>query len=153
MRNSKVWISILILLVIGLHAVPVLSYQGHRQNRWPFLAWAMYAKSQPPGPIQTMNRRIIATTSKGERQEVTAHLLGVRRPVLRNNYIQTLWVGDSSAARHLFRQLNRGRDDPFVELRVEGERFTVTDTGVAKEALRGILYRVEPSIGQEVQHR
>jgi len=28
MRQPRVWSSIVILLVIGLHAVPVLSYQG-----------------------------------------------------------------------------------------------------------------------------
>lgn len=153
MSNSKLWISILIVLAIGLHAVPVLSYRGLHQNRWPFLAWAMYAASRPPGPIQTMNRRIIATTSKGERQEVTPWLAGVRRPVLRNNYTQPMWVGDSAAATQLFRKLNRGRSDPFVELQVEGERFTVTDTGIAKEDLRGIRYRIEPSEGSEGPRR
>ena len=77
MRDSKLWISALILLVLGLHAIPVISYQGHRQTRWPFLAWAMYARSWPPGPIQTMDRALVGRTAAGTEEEVTAWLAGL----------------------------------------------------------------------------
>ena len=47
----KTRISLFIVVIIALHAVPVLSYERGRQTRWPFLSWTMYAKSFPPGPI------------------------------------------------------------------------------------------------------
>lgn len=45
MRQSKVWISIGIILLIALHAVPVLS-AGFRKRTWPILDWAMYKDSR-----------------------------------------------------------------------------------------------------------
>jgi hypothetical protein len=145
MRKSKVWISIVILLILGLHALPVLSYQGHRQTRWPFLAWAMYAKSFPPGPIQTVKRRIVGRTFKGETTQLTGYLVGVPTPTLRNAYIKPLLAGDSTAARELLSRLNRDREDPFVEVWVEGEQHTLTDSGIVKENFRGTTFRVHSS--------
>ncbi|MBA3345544.1 MAG: hypothetical protein H0T44_09650 [Gemmatimonadales bacterium] len=55
-----------------------------------------------------------------------------------------MWAGDSSAAQQLFRRLNLKRQDPFVELRLESERYTVTESGIAKEENPTITYRVEP---------
>ena len=72
MRQPKAWISLFIVLVIGLHAVPVISFQGNRQTRWPILAWAMYAKSIPPGPIEMMKRRIVGFTAGGRQELVGA---------------------------------------------------------------------------------
>ena len=145
MPKPKIFISLLILLVIGLHALPVLSYQANRQTRWPFLAWAMYAKSLPPGPIQTMSRRVIGITSRGEREEVTAELVGLSRATFRRTYLRSLYEGDDSAARELASRFNRQRDDPYVELRLEGDKYTLSDTGVVKEALPVRAYRIEPS--------
>lgn len=144
MRSTKTWVSLLILLVIGLHAVPVLSYQGYRQTRWPFMAWAMYAASQPPGPIQTTNRRIVGLTTTGQTEQVTPKFIGMSRPGLNKAYVQPLWNGDSSTAGRLFDRLNQGRPDPFVELRVEGEKFTLSDSGVVEEPLPVITYRSAP---------
>ena len=145
MRRPKVFISLLILLVIGLHALPVLSYQGNRQTRWPFLAWAMYAKSLPPGPIQTMSRRVVGITLKGDRDAVTPELVGLGEPTFRKMYLRALYEGDDSTARALASWLNRQRDDPYVELRLEGEKFTLADTGVVKEELPVRAYRIDPS--------
>ncbi|HEY7480355.1 MAG TPA: hypothetical protein VH680_07575 [Gemmatimonadales bacterium] len=145
MRDTKVWISALILLILGLHAVPVLSYQGMRQTRWPFLTWAMYAKAYPPGPIQTMNRFLIGTTLRGQKEEVTPRLVGLTKPSFRNMYINPLYRGDSALAGELISRLNRGRDDPFVELRTIGTRYAIADTGVVTEQLPVFVYRAEPS--------
>lgn len=145
MRQPKVWISIFVLLILGLHALPVLSYQGHRQTRWPILAWAMYAKSFPPGPIQTTRRRIMARTLNGETDQVTSRLVGLPTPALRNSYMKPLLAGDSTAARQLLSRLNRDREDPFVEVWVEGEQYTLADSEVLKKDIRGITYKVHPS--------
>ena len=141
MRNSKLWISALILLVLGLHAIPVISYQGHRQTRWPFLAWAMYARSFPPGPIQTLDRTLLGRTAGGAEEEVTAGLAGLPRPPFRDAYITPLFDGDSAVARELLERLNRERDDPFVEIRTSGQRYTIADDGVVREELPVFTYR------------
>ena len=145
MRKPKAWISVLIFLILGLHTSPVLSYQRNRQTRWPFLSWTMYAKSFPPGPIQTMRRRIMATTVNGKKDQLTAHFVGVSGPVLGTMYIRPLWAGDSAAARQLLNRLNREREDPFVEVWVEGERYTLSDSGITKEDVHGTNFRVHPS--------
>jgi hypothetical protein len=141
MRNSKLWISALILLVIGLHALPVISYQGVRQTRWPFLTWAMYARSYPPGPIQTLDRSLIGTRATGGEEEVTPGLVGLSRPAFRNTYVNPLFEGDSAVARELMERINRGREDPFVAIRTSGKRFTLADEGVLEEALPVFTYR------------
>lgn len=145
MRQPKVWISIFILLTIGLHAVPVLSYQGNQQTRWPILAWAMYAKSIPPGPIQMRKRRIFALTSGGKKELVTPDLAGVNKGALTTKYVQPMWVGDSAVAQQLLRRLNRERQDLFVELRMEGEKYTLVGDSVVSEAFPVVTYRLNPS--------
>jgi len=143
--RSKTGVSLLILLVLGLHAVPVISYQGHRQTRWPFLAWAMYAKSYPPGPIEATTRRLIGVTAAGHEEEVTAGRTGLPLAAFRNAYIAPLWKGDSAPAFELIRRLNRGRADPVIQLRLEGERQMLADTGVVTERLPVIVYRPDAS--------
>jgi hypothetical protein len=145
MREPKVWISVLILFILGLHVLPVLSYQRNRQNRWPILTWSMYAKSFPPGPIQTTRRRVVGKTSSGETEELTARVIGVSSPALGRRFIQPLWTGDSTVARELLHRLNQGRADPLVEVWVEGERFTLSDSRIVKENIRGTTYRFNPS--------
>jgi hypothetical protein len=143
--QAKTRISLFLLLVIGLHALPVLSYQGNRQTRWPILAWAMYARSYPPGPVEVMMRRLTATSSNGKEEEVTWKLVGLPWPAFRNAYITPLAKGDSTAASELIHRLNRDREAPVVQLRLEAERFTLADTGVVKEALPVLTYRADPS--------
>jgi hypothetical protein len=140
MGQSKVWISVFILLVIGLHAVPLVS-AGLRKKVWPFLEWTMYNDSRPPGPIEATKKRIIGVTANGTRVAVTPQFLGSSIFALQGLYGQPMLRGDSSAARKLFKRLNFQRDDPFVELRVESERYTVTDSGVVKRDNPVVVYR------------
>jgi hypothetical protein len=143
MSRSRVWISIFILLVIALHAVPLAS-AGLRKRIWPFLEWGMYKGSRPPGPIQTVKKRIIGVTSKGEREAVTPDFLGSSKFALQGLYELPMWRGDSAAAQKLFRRLNVQREDPFVELRLESVTYMVTDTGVARKENPAITYHVTP---------
>jgi hypothetical protein len=141
MTARQAGISAVIVLVIGLHAVPLLSYQGNRQTRWPFLAWAMYAASVPPGPITTNQRRIIGVTAAGDTTELTYAVIGVSGPTLTKSYLRPLSTGDSAAAQRLFERVNaRRRERPFDLIRLEGERATLTDTGVAVERYPTITY-------------
>lgn len=145
MRQPKLWISIFILLVIGLHAVPVLSFQGNRQTRWPILAWAMYAKSNPPGPIEMMKRRIVGVTAAGRQELVTPHLVGVNRGALTTRYVRSMWLGDTAVAQQLLSRLNHERKDPFVELRLEGEKYTLVGDSIVKEDFPVLTYRAGQS--------
>ncbi len=144
MPERRTLISILILLVIGLHAAPVL-YRSERGTLWPFMQWSMYKNSRRAGPIEASQRRIIAITAKGQRETVTPHLLGLSITVLDQRYLRPMGTGDLSPAPRLIERLNRNREDPVVELRLEGETYTVTDTGIARRANPVVTYRADPS--------
>lgn len=132
MPDRKLLISMAIILVIGLHAVPVL-YPAEKNTLWPFLHWAMYKESHPAGPVQAHTRRIIATTAGGEEAAVSAQYVGLSGFVLQRRYVRPWWHGDTTAAQALLDRLNAGREDPFVEVRMESETYTATDTGVVRQ--------------------
>lgn len=140
----KLAVSLAILLVIGLHAVPVL-VPSQSRRLWPFLMWAMYKNSSPPGPISATKKTILGTTARGDTMEVTPELVGLGPPAMNRIYLRSMLAGDSSAARRLLRRINRGREDPLVELRLGGQRYTVTDTGIATADLPVTTFRVDPS--------
>lgn len=140
MPLRKTLISIVILFVIGLHAVPVL-YRSERGTVWPFMQWAMYKNSREAGPIDVRQRRLFAITSTGQRDTVTPHLLGLSITVLKNRYLVPISTGDLSPAPRLIERLNRHRDDPVVELRLEGETYTLTDSGIVRMDDPVVTYR------------
>jgi hypothetical protein len=142
---AKTLISIAIILVILLHAAPLL-YRAERKTMWPFLDWAMYKDSRPAGPIRAYKKRIMGITARGQRESVTTDLTGVSITSFNMLYLQPMWTRDSSAARQLLRRLNRERQDSFVELRLESETYTVTDSGVVKEENPVITYRADASV-------
>lgn len=140
LSRRKTLVSLVILLVIGLHAVPVL-YRRERGTLWPFMQWAMYKNSRGPGPIDTHQRRLLAITAAGRTDTVTPYLLGLSITVLKQRYLAPIANGDVSSAAELVERLNRYRDDPVVELRLEGETYTATDTGIAKTDDPVVTYR------------
>jgi hypothetical protein len=144
MSRSRTLISILILLVIGLHVVPALR-RGQTQTLWPFLKWSMYKDSRPPGPIEADIRRVMGTTQRGETQELTPEMVGLQGAAVGRLYIQPMMSGDSSAAPRLMSRVNAQRQDPFVELSLRIERFALTDTGIVKQVRPPISYRSNPS--------
>lgn len=148
MHPRKLAISIVILLIIGLHAVPVLSYQGNRQDRWPILAWAMYARALPPGPIETTLRQIVGVTRQGRQEQLDGRALGLSQTAIRRLYLQPMWLGDSSAARQLLQRVNRGRHDPLVEVRVEGQKYTLSSGVVREEKLPVVAYRMASGVSR-----
>jgi hypothetical protein len=141
--KRKTLVSIVILLAIGLHAVPVL-YRSERGTLWPFMQWAMYKNSRKAGPIDTHRRRILAITATGRIDTVTPHLLGLSITVLKQRYITPIARGDLSPAPELIDRLNRQRDDRVVELRMESETYTVTDTGIVRTDDPVVTYRSGP---------
>jgi hypothetical protein len=140
MPPYKTLVSIVILLVIGLHAVPVL-YRSERGTLWPFMQWSMYKNSRKAGPIDAHQRRILAITADGQRDTVTPHLLGLSITVLHQRYLVPIARGDLSPAPELIARLNRHRSDSVVELRLEGETYTVTDTGIVRTNDPVVTYR------------
>ena len=142
MPQRKTLISLVILLVIGLHAVPVL-YRSERGTLWPFMQWSMYKNSRKPGPVDVRQRRLLAISAKGATDTVTPHLVGLSITVLKQRYLVPIATGDLSPAPELIDRLNRHRDDPVVELRLESATYTVTDTGIARTGNPVVTYRAE----------
>lgn len=145
MRQPKALISLFILLVLGLQVLPALLPRGQWQRTWPFLVWAMYKDSRPPGPIQGMKNRVTAITQSGKEKEVTPNLVGLSGSTVGRMYLQPMRRGDSSSAQRLIDRLNRKREDPFVELRFQSSIYTVSDTGIVREDKPVVTYRVDPS--------
>jgi hypothetical protein len=144
MPRHRALISATIVLVIGLHAVPVI-YRAERGTLWPFMQWAMYKSSSPPGPIQTQTRRIVATSAAGQEEEVTPEMLGLSITVLESWYLRPMGLGDSTAAVRLMDRLNRDSNDSIVAVRLESAVYTVTDTGVARQDKPPIMFRASLS--------
>jgi hypothetical protein len=138
----KTGVSVFIILVLALHALPVLSYQGVRQTRWPFLAWAMYAKSYPPGPIVVTIRRIFGVSTDGRRREVTPYLVGLSGPAFRNTYLLPLENGDSAVARRLANTVNREGRDIMAQLRLETTQYRLVDSGVVVDTAPPVTFPV-----------
>lgn len=141
MRRYKVLVSIAILLIIVLHALPVLS-RGLRKRVWPFLDWAMYKDAVAAGPVRADIRQLVGVTRKGSRVELIDDTVGVSSFVLDRLYIKPMLQGDSSAARQLAGLLNRKRQDSFVEIRLETQTYFATDSGIVKSRTPAIAYRV-----------
>lgn len=138
--GARTRVSLLILLLLGLHAIPVLSYQGYRQTRWPILTWAMYARSYPAGPIQLTIRRVDQVTRSGQRFEVTAGDIGLANPTFSKMFMVPLAGGDSAVARDLMRRLNAVQADSVARLEVELIRYELADTGVVRDTLQAVVY-------------
>ena len=141
MNRTKAWISAFIVLVIGLHALPVLSYQGLRQTRWPFLTWAMYAKSYPPGVVQTWRRKLVAVAANGKQEEIDPYAVGLSKATFRNLYIDPIYNGDTTVALELLNRLGRNQKQSYVELRTQGIKYTVTDRGLVTEPFPVVTFR------------
>jgi hypothetical protein len=144
MPDRKVLISLAILLIIGLHAVPVL-YRAEQDTLWPFLHWAMYKESHPAGPVKANKRQLIAISAQGEQAIVTPPLVGLSSFVLQRRYVRPWAKGDTAAAQALIDRLNTLRPDPIVELRMESTTYTVTDTGLVKQSNPPVTYRARHS--------
>jgi hypothetical protein len=145
MSRRRTLISVFILLVIGLHAVPVLLARGQRQILWPFLVWSMYKNSYPPGPIRGWKTHVTAITARGDSLAVDPDLVGLSGFASGRMYIQPWIKGDSSAAGQLLTRLNRGREDPFIQLRLARELYVVTDTGLVRNDPPVLVYRLKSS--------
>ena len=75
-------------------------------------------------------------TASGARDTVTPELLGLSITILDQRFHRPLMGGDTTVVPALFERLNRGRSDPYVELRLVSETYTVTDTGLARRRTR-----------------
>lgn len=148
MTHSKVAISVLILVVIGLHAVPVILYEGRAQTLWPFLTWAMYKNSRPRGPIEARKTRLVGITRTGKQEAVTSRLVGLPPATVADMYARPMREGDSLAAQRLLKRINSDRKDPFVEVRLELEQYRLTGSGVVKQEVAPIIYRAGPPPSQ-----
>jgi len=135
-------ISLLILIVIAAHGLPVLQkLVGSNQTFWPIMAWGMYKKSRDSDkPPQTTKKRPVAVTSQGREWEVGPSDIGLSYYAFERLYITPMRKGDPGAAQQLVRQLKR--DETIIEVRLESETYTITRTGLVKEVTAPIVYRL-----------
>jgi hypothetical protein len=138
--RRKALASAVIVLVVGLHAVPVV-VSAERGTLWPFMVYAMYKHSRPAGPVEVNQRAIVAVTASGLRDTVTDRLLGVSVTVLDQRYHRPLMTGDTSVVSGIFERLNRNRTDPYVELDLVSQTYIITDTGLVRRENPVVTYR------------
>jgi hypothetical protein len=87
-------------------------------------------------------RRVVAITLLGEKMTLSMDLVGLSSYAFGRLYLSSMSRGDLSAAQQLADRLNLGREDPFVEFRLESETYMVTDAGVVKADNPVITHRV-----------
>lgn len=138
--SARTKISAFILVVLALHALPVLSYQGAQQTRWPFLVWAMYARSTPPGPIEAFVNQLFAVAPNGTTRKITHKDVGMSSPALAAIYTRPFSRGDSSAGRWLVDRLNRLGPDSVSQVGVRVIRYRLVDSGIAVDTLPDVVY-------------
>jgi len=131
MRSSKAWVSLWIVLAVGLHAVPIVLRERQNQTTWPWLTWAMYKDSRPAGPIVGERRRLSGITESGRQVIIDEDSAGLSKFVVNRAYVRPWLLGDTTAAPRLFAHLNQQRRDPLVEVRLSVETYTITDSGTA----------------------
>jgi hypothetical protein len=143
-RPKHIFVSILILAIIGLHGLPILQrLEGDRQTLWPILAWGMYKRSVPSDkPVQTTAKRIVVKTSRGEEVEIHPFDVGLSSYAFDRLYIARILRGDAAAAKSLADRLNTHRRDNVVEVRLQSETYTITDTGLVKKEGPSVQYRI-----------
>lgn len=138
--STRAKISAFILVVLALHALPVLSYQGAQQTRWPFLVWAMYAQSTPPGPIQAFVQQLVAVSPRGTTRKITYKDVGLSVPALASRYTRPFGRGDTAAGRWLVDRLNRLRPDSVAQILLETLRYRLVESGIAVDTLPDVVY-------------
>jgi hypothetical protein len=142
--STRTKITAFILLILALHALPVLSYQGARQTRWPFLLWAMYAQSIPPGPIQAFVWQLVAVAADGTTRPINNKDVGLSKPGLTSRYTRPFSRGDTSAGRWLVDRLNRVGPDSVAQIRLETLRYRLVESGIAVDTLPDVVYPPTP---------
>jgi hypothetical protein len=144
MRGSKLTISILIILVVGLHGLPVLlNLQGKKDRIWPIMGWSMYRNARDSHqPVQAVIRRLIGVTVRDNKVDIKPEHGGLGYYAFYPLYLRPMWQGNASTAQELAARVNAYRDDPIVEFRLTSETYTVTNHGLVKEDKQGYTYRV-----------
>ena len=138
--SAQTKISAFILVVLALHGLPVLSYQGAQQTRWPFLVWAMYAQSTPPGPIEAFMYEFLAISPQGKSRTFTSKDVGLSGSALGSRVTRPMIRGDTSAGRWVLDRLNRLGRDSVAQVRLETFRYRLVESGVAVDTLPAVVY-------------
>jgi len=138
-RRRRILISGGIVLVVVLHLVPLIY---PRARVWPFHFYAMYRNSIPAGPVFTRVRHVFATSASGKIQAITPQYARLSKFHLDAVYFRPMARGDSQGPASLLAKLNsRREEDPFIEIRLEETKYTVTDTGMARQDSPPMTYR------------
>jgi hypothetical protein len=145
MYQPKLCISLLIMFIIGLHILPLVQKLpgGRPQTFWPIMAWGMYRHAHSSKqPIRTAITRTIGITLSGKAVAIGPEQIGLSMFAFNRIYRYPMQQGNAAIAQQLAERLNLQRDDPLVAFHLEGESYTLTASGVVKEALPVRVYRV-----------
>jgi hypothetical protein len=112
---------------------------------WPFLTWSMYKDARPAGPIKGFKTRVTAVTATGRTALVNTDLVGLSGSTVGRMFFQPWTRGDTTAPRLLLERLNRGHSEPFVQLQMARETYTVSDTGLVRGDPPLLTYRLPSS--------
>ena len=147
LSRGQVLISVVILLIFGLHAwanlakaVMPSSVMGDRS--WPFLAYGMYRKSYSPDVIRATKQTIFAVTASGEELRMRPGIAGLHGQSLGRHYIGPMRAGDRSAAKRLAERVNVGHTDPIVAFRVQSDSYAMSGSGIVLERSQSMTYPV-----------
>ena len=148
MPGDQILISLLILLLVGLHgwanvakAIAPSSLMGDRS--WPFLAYGMYRKSHSPGVIRATKQEIFVLTASGQELRLVREMVGLHRQALGQHYIGPMRAGNRLAYRLLADRINVAREDPIIALRVQSDTYASSDSGVILERSQSLTYAVD----------
>lgn len=129
MSTGRRNLSMFILLILGLHLVPIVrEWTGARETLWPFLSWGMFRHDSRP-PVVADRLRIVASTPEGSRLVVPADT-GFDRFGFRRFYQMPFRAGDFAPAQELARRLSRRWRTSIDSILVEKTTFTLSREGL-----------------------
>jgi hypothetical protein len=162
MKSVHWIISLFIVMVIGLHVLPLLQeLSGKRQTLWPIMVWGMYRYAHPSDKkINARKIYISARTESGDILEIAP----IRHPIvfnfLRRNYkkhshrvplahygykrlfVEPMWQGNKHAAIKLANLLNQDRQDRITHIHIQTHFYNMGDAGIEKVGVPVITYKV-----------
>jgi hypothetical protein len=129
MRPRHIFISLLILLLVGLQASTFVT----GTKVWPFMAYCMYSNCYGPQDIQAGKSKLYAVAASGEAFEVNEKTVGLAFHAWKERFYQPLKRRKPHAARRLAEKLAAGGRAPIVSFRLETRLYTITDRGIVEE--------------------
>jgi predicted DCC family thiol-disulfide oxidoreductase YuxK len=147
LSRSQMFISALIILILGLHAWANVAKVFFRSSlmgdrSWPFLAYGMYRYSYGSAIIQAAKTDVVGITAAGHEFKLTPEIVGMGGQALGRHYLRRMRSGDQGAARRLAERINIGRDDRVVAFHIQSENFAIFTSDLVSQGKKSETYRL-----------